>query len=196
MKTQEKEAIASDALPKAEAKVGDKAQGGTEMRRCIVDGGAGLVDSRGGLASGGRPTTSSVDSHVGRGTDTAVTHVDALNDVDGNQVGTGSTGAGQGRKNNLSDKGTSPTDAASLPAAAAAASANDPPPLAPQCPVPTWLQGAMADDEVTILGHVMCQQHVQEADFEFFTDEALKEAGIEKAISRAKMMRHIRDHFK
>ena len=186
-----------DVLPEAEAKVEDNAQGGTEMLRSIVDVGVGPVDSGVGQVRGGSPTTSSVDSRVSRIVDTPVTHVDALNDVDGNQVGKGSTGAGQGRKNNLSDKdkGTPPTDAASLPAAAAAASAN-PPPLAPQCLVPTWLQGAMTDDEVTIVGHMMCQQHVQEADFEFFTDEALKEAGIEKAISRAKMMRHIRDHFK
>ena len=35
----------------------------------------------------------------------------------------------------------------------------------------------------------------QEADLEFFTDEALKEAGISKASSRAKMLRQIRDHF-
>ena len=35
----------------------------------------------------------------------------------------------------------------------------------------------------------------QEADLEFFTDEALKEAGIAKAIARAKMLRQIRDHF-
>ena len=35
----------------------------------------------------------------------------------------------------------------------------------------------------------------QEADLGFFTDEALKEAGITKAIARAKMLRQIRDHF-
>ena len=188
MKTQEKKAIAPDALPEAKAQVEDQVQYGTDMLHCIVEGGAGVGGD--GLCPG--------DSKSLSLTDTTVAHFDALNDVAGNKVGTGSTGAGEGRKNNLSDRGSSPTGAAaSLPAAAAAASAaaSDPPPFAPQCLVPTWLKGAMADDEVTILGLVMCQEHVQEADFEFFTDEALKEAGIGKAISRAKMMRHIRDHF-
>jgi hypothetical protein len=44
------------------------------------------------------------------------------------------------------------------------------------------------------LTHTHTHTH-QEADLEFFTDEALKEAGIAKAIARAKMLRQIRDHF-
>ena len=61
--------------------------------------------------------------------------------------------------------------------------------------VPAWLQDVMAVDEAATLGEVMRLQHVQEADLEFFTDDALREGGIEKAITRAKLLRHIRDHF-
>ena len=81
----------------------------------------------------------------------------------------------------------------SLAATTAAVVDNNPP--SPQCFVPPWLQGVMADDEVAILGEVMSLQHVQEADLEFFTEDALREAGIAKAISRAKMLRIVRDRF-
>jgi len=66
---------------------------------------------------------------------------------------------------------------------------------AAQLLVPAWLQDVMAADEIATLGEVMRLQHVQEADLEFFTDDALREGGIEKAMRRAKLLRHIRDHF-
>jgi len=56
----------------------------------------------------------------------------------------------------------------------------------------------MEDDDATAtaLSEAMREQQVQEADLEFFNEEALKEAGVAKAISRAKVLRRIRDHFK
>ena len=54
----------------------------------------------------------------------------------------------------------------------------------------------MADDDATALSEAMLEQQVQEADLEFFHEEALKEAGVAKAISRAKVLRRIKDHFK
>jgi hypothetical protein len=89
--------------------------------------------------------------------------------------------------------GEAASAADSLPATTAAVVANNPP--FPQCLVPPWLQSVMTDDEVAILGEVMRLQHVQEADLEFFSDDALREAGIVKAISRAKMLRIVRDRF-
>jgi WD40 repeat protein len=61
--------------------------------------------------------------------------------------------------------------------------------------VPQWLQVVMKPDEIAQLSFTMGQQRVDQADLEFFDDEALKEAGIGSAISRAKMLRQIRDHF-
>jgi len=54
----------------------------------------------------------------------------------------------------------------------------------------------MKNDEIATLSEAMHEQQVEESDFQFFNEEALKEAGIEKAISRAKMLRQIRSHFK
>ena len=62
--------------------------------------------------------------------------------------------------------------------------------------LPQWLRDVMADDDATALSKAMLEQQVQEADLEFFNEEALKEAGVAKAISRAKVLRRIRDHFK
>ena len=63
--------------------------------------------------------------------------------------------------------------------------------------LPQWLRDVMAsDDDAAALSQAMREQQVQETDLEFFNDEALKEAGIAKAISRAKMLGRIRDHFK
>ena len=62
--------------------------------------------------------------------------------------------------------------------------------------VPEWLQVVMKNDEIATLSEAMHEQQVEESDFQFFNEEALKEAGIEKAISRAKMLRQIRSHFK
>ena len=72
-------------------------------------------------------------------------------------------------------------------AAAAAAESRD---------VPLWLQKVMKPDEIAQLSSSMGQRGVDEADLEFFDDEALKEAGVGSAISRAKMLRQIRDHFR
>ena len=68
----------------------------------------------------------------------------------------------------------------------------------PDRDLPEWLRDAMADDDATAtaLSEAMREQQVQEADLEFFNEEALKEAGVAKAISRAKVLRRIRDHFK
>ena len=54
----------------------------------------------------------------------------------------------------------------------------------------------MADEEATILQEVMRQQYVKEADLKFFGEEALKEAGIANAITRAKMLRRIEERFR
>jgi hypothetical protein len=54
----------------------------------------------------------------------------------------------------------------------------------------------MKSDEVRALLEVMQREHVEEADLEFFTEQALKEAGVDKAITRAKVLRCIREHFK
>ena len=62
--------------------------------------------------------------------------------------------------------------------------------------VPQWLRDVMAHDDATALSEAMREQQVQEADLEFFNEEALKEAGVAKAISRAKVLRRIKDHFK
>ena len=56
--------------------------------------------------------------------------------------------------------------------------------------------GVMQEEEVVVLGEGMRRGLFDDGDLEFFTDEALKEAGIERAISRARMLRRIRDHFK
>jgi hypothetical protein len=53
----------------------------------------------------------------------------------------------------------------------------------------------MKPEEIAQLSSSMGQQRVDEVDLEFFNDEALKEAGIGSAISRAKILRQIRDHF-
>ncbi len=62
--------------------------------------------------------------------------------------------------------------------------------------VPRWLQVVMKAEEVRALQGVMQREHVEEADLEFFTEEALKEAGVDKAITRAKVLRCIREHFR
>jgi hypothetical protein len=62
--------------------------------------------------------------------------------------------------------------------------------------VPRWLQVVMKVEEVRALQGVMQREHVEEADLEFFTEEALKEAGVDKAITRAKVLRCIREHFR
>jgi small ubiquitin-related modifier len=61
--------------------------------------------------------------------------------------------------------------------------------------VPQWLRAVMKPEEIAQLSSSMGQQRVDEVDLEFFNDEALKEAGIGSAISRAKILRQIRDHF-
>ena len=61
---------------------------------------------------------------------------------------------------------------------------------------PVWLSAAMQDDEVAAFGEAMRVEAFDDLDLEFFSDEALKKAGIENAITRAKMLRRIRDHFK
>ena len=66
-------------------------------------------------------------------------------------------------------------------------------------PVPPWLWDdgkGMADEDAASLQEVMRQQHVEEADLKFFGEEALKEAGIATAITRAKMLRRIEEHFR
>ena len=66
-------------------------------------------------------------------------------------------------------------------------------------PVPPWLWDdgkGMADEEAASLQEVMRQQHVKEADLKFFGEEALKEAGIANAITRAKMLRRIQERFR
>ena len=81
--------------------------------------------------------------------------------------------------------------------ASADGSASNAPPLAlPEDLVPSFLKGLMTDDEVAKLGDDMRRNNLQLADLEFADLEALKQAGIENAWSRVKMLRHIRDHFK
>ena len=66
-------------------------------------------------------------------------------------------------------------------------------------PVPPWLWDdgkGMADEEAASLQEVMRQQHVKEEDLKFFGEEALKEAGIANAITRAKMLRRIQERFR
>ena len=66
-------------------------------------------------------------------------------------------------------------------------------------PVPPWLWDdgkGRADEDAASLQEVMRQQHVEEADLKFFGEEALKEAGIATAITRAKMLRRIEEHFR
>jgi len=62
--------------------------------------------------------------------------------------------------------------------------------------VPAWLRSVMQEEEVAVFGEGMRRGLFDEGDLEFFSDEALKEAGVERAISRARMLRRIRDHFK
>ena len=89
-----------------------------------------------------------------------------------------------------------------------------------------WLRGVMQEDEVTLCvcayilslslslslthTHTHTHTHTQvavlteamqrgifdEGDLQFFSDESLKEAGVERAITRSRMLRRIHDHFK
>ena len=61
---------------------------------------------------------------------------------------------------------------------------------------PVWLRAAMQDDEVAAFEEAMRVEAFDDLDLEFFSDEALKKAGIHNAITRSKMLRRIRDHFK
>ena len=62
--------------------------------------------------------------------------------------------------------------------------------------LPQWLEGVMLDDEATAFSQAMRAQNVQEADLEYFEKDALEEAGVATAISRAKVLRVIKEHFK
>ena len=94
---------------------------------------------------------------------------------------------------NLEESSQEPTHAR---ASADEAASNAPPRALPEDLVPSFLKGIMTDDEVAKLGDAMRRVKTEAADLEFFTDEALKEAGIQSAMRRATLLRHIRDHFK
>jgi hypothetical protein len=69
-------------------------------------------------------------------------------------------------------------------------------PGAPPVDVPVWLCGVMQEGEASVLGQGMRRGLFDEGDLEFFSDDALREAGVASAITRARMLRRIRDHFK
>lgn len=52
------------------------------------------------------------------------------------------------------------------------------------------------DSIVATFGEGMRRGQFDEGDLEFFRNEALKEAGVERTIARARMVRRIRDRFK
>jgi hypothetical protein len=62
--------------------------------------------------------------------------------------------------------------------------------------VPEWLSEVMKEDEVDVLKDVMNERGLEEEDLRFFSDKALKEAGVKSAITRAMMLRRIREHHK
>ena len=62
--------------------------------------------------------------------------------------------------------------------------------------VPEWLSEVMEEEEVYVLKDAMHDHGLEEEDFRDFTDEALEQAGGKSAITRAKMLRTIREHFK
>jgi hypothetical protein len=62
--------------------------------------------------------------------------------------------------------------------------------------VPMWLREGMQEDEIAILKDAMQRRRFNERDLQHFNQEALQEAGVESAITRAKMLTRIRDHFK
>jgi len=61
--------------------------------------------------------------------------------------------------------------------------------------VPQWLHGAMSHDEITAFKEVIRREQFNSDDMEFFSDIILMDAGISKSITRAKMLRKIKDHF-
>ena len=50
--------------------------------------------------------------------------------------------------------------------------------------------------QVAVLTEAMQRGIFDEGDLQFFSDESLKEAGVERAITRSRMLRRIHDHFK
>jgi hypothetical protein len=62
--------------------------------------------------------------------------------------------------------------------------------------VPEWLSEVMDDDEVDAVQCAMDERKLEQEEMQFFSDEALKEAGVKSAITRARMLRRIREHFK
>jgi hypothetical protein len=62
--------------------------------------------------------------------------------------------------------------------------------------VPMWLREGMQEHEIAGFTETMQLRGFSEPDLKFFKDEALKEAGVESAITRARMLRRIHDHFK
>jgi hypothetical protein len=59
-----------------------------------------------------------------------------------------------------------------------------------------WLREGMQEDEIAILKDAMQRRRFNERDLQHFNQEAFQEAGVESAITRAKMLTRIRDHFK
>ena len=62
--------------------------------------------------------------------------------------------------------------------------------------VPQWLQVVMKAEEVRALQGFMQWEHLEETDLVFFTEETLKETGVDKAITRTKVLWCILEHFR